>query len=91
MIKRTLLAAVLVGMFGCNKPAPEVAEPAVEEPVVEETPAVAEVVAEPEITAEELPVPDDFADEVAESITDENLEDELAKLEKEMEAEGDEG
>jgi len=91
LIANTLIVGGLIAgtwcVAGCDDTAEE---PAVEEttvdPAVEEGPAEDDVVAEAEPTEEELPIPEDFADEAEESISDENYAAQLDELEAEIEA-----
>ena len=88
VMQMALMLSLLGFGFACGageEPAeePVVEEPVVEEPVVEE-PVVEEPVAEAEPSAEELPIAEDFEEEVAEAITAENYDDVLAEIEAEL-------
>ncbi|GAB5542015.1 MAG: hypothetical protein SangKO_017750 [Sandaracinaceae bacterium] len=80
-MNRLIIATALglsLAACGAEESAPEPTEPPTE--------AVAETEEEPEAapTAEEMPLPEDFAEEAEQEITAENLEAELAALESEL-------
>jgi ABC-type glycerol-3-phosphate transport system substrate-binding protein len=85
---RALVLALAFAASACGgqaaEPAPE-PEPAVEEPAAEDTTAEETPAPEEAPSEEEIPLAEDFAEEVASAITAENLDDELAALEAELE------
>lgn len=92
LLRMTLVVSLMgLGLSACGgeEPAeepteePTTEEPAVEEPATEE-PEVEEPVAEAEPSAEELPIAEDFEEEVAEAITAENYDDVLTQIEAEL-------
>ena len=80
-----LVCALLALSIGCDKKEPEVEETPTEE--VEEVAEVQipEIDLDKELNEESLPIADDFADEVAETIDDSNLKENLEAIEKELE------
>ena len=83
VMQMALMLSLLGFGFACGAGEEPAEEPVVEEPVVEE-PVVEEPVAEAEPSAEELPIAEDFEEEVAEAITAENYDDVLAEIEAEL-------
>ena len=82
-----LVLCIALSLFACTPEAEPVTQPEAppapaEEPQAEAPPPVEEVPAEP--TADDMPLPEDFEEEVATTITDQNYESELDKLEKEL-------
>ena len=81
------MLCILLALGACTpepEPATQPEEPAapVEEPQAEETPPAEEEPAEP--TAADMPLAEDFEEEVATAVTDKNYESELETLEKEL-------
>jgi hypothetical protein len=91
--------ALLAGLAlaGCGNEERPRAEPSPEPPAAAApanappaAPAVAPIMPQPDLepTADELPVSEDFDSEAEQQITEKNFREELAKLEKEIPAEG---
>lgn len=85
---RTCIVAVLLWTVACSQEAP-IAEPApaaapTPEPVAAVEPAPLAPAPEPDPTPDEVPIAQDFEDEVAAQITTKNFRGELKKLEVEI-------